>query len=346
VKTNQDWLVSLPDLLARPDPGPTPFVVDKLLVANVIATVVGYKKTKKTWLTMELALASVTGRAAFGVFEVTRPGPVMLILEESNLDATQRRFDALVRGYGIDPEQTAGLHVSANNRIRLLDPAWQEDILAAAREISPVVIFFDPFTRLKGAETVENEQAGVGRIIDYIEALNDATNATVVLAHHTGHADKTRMRGHSDLEGIWASQIVIEREDRLHSTFTTEHRDADGLDEPFRFKLDRDDQQGTIRLVHAPPADPLRAKVAKHLAEHPDDSANAVLEAVGGNRKTVLGLVKKIKEERFQNHSEPPEPDADEGVVPGSPPFRVEPEPSVGADPQNGPAPEGDRKSA
>jgi len=54
------WFESAADLLAEPDPGPTPFLVDQLLVEGAIGAVVGQHKQGK----LELAAAIVTGREA------------------------------------------------------------------------------------------------------------------------------------------------------------------------------------------------------------------------------------------------------------------------------------------
>ena len=57
----------------------------------------GMPKAWKTWLELELVLAIVTGRDAFGRFAVPDPGPVILVLEESGRDALHRRLGALAR---------------------------------------------------------------------------------------------------------------------------------------------------------------------------------------------------------------------------------------------------------
>ena len=43
------WFESAADLLAEPDPGPTPFLVDDLIVEAAIAAIVGSPKNGKTW---------------------------------------------------------------------------------------------------------------------------------------------------------------------------------------------------------------------------------------------------------------------------------------------------------
>src|SRR4051812_35172213 len=98
------WLERASDLLNEPDPGPTPFAVEGLLVAGSIGAIQGSPKVGKTWLVLELALAIVTGREAFGRFAVPDPGAVILVLEESGRAALRRRLDALTRGTSLAPD--------------------------------------------------------------------------------------------------------------------------------------------------------------------------------------------------------------------------------------------------
>lgn len=96
-----EWLERASDLLDEPDPGPTPFAVEQLLVDQAIVMIVGPPKAGKTWTALELASALVTGRDAFDTFAIGNPGPIIIVLEESGRDALHRRLDALTRGHAL-----------------------------------------------------------------------------------------------------------------------------------------------------------------------------------------------------------------------------------------------------
>jgi hypothetical protein len=286
-----DWLESAANLLNEPDPGPTPFLVESLIVDQAIAMMLGSWKVGKTWVLLELAVSIVSGRPAFGRYAVSQSGPVIVVLEESGRAALHRRLDALRRGYAIDADALAELHFAANCRVRLNDERWKARLLAAGRRIRPRAIFLDPFVRLKGADVDENIQREVGPVLDFMRDLRDDSGAAVVFVHHKGH-NGNHGRGSSDFEGYWESKISIAGEEDIR-TLTAEHREAEASD-GLRYRLDLDEATRSLRLAAV--RTELEEKVEAHLHEHPEASANEVYEAVGGNRKQVLGLVKAARE--------------------------------------------------
>jgi AAA domain len=311
---NLRWLRNASDLLLEADPGPTPFAIESLLAEAAIAAIQGLPKVGKTWVVLELALALalVTGRKAFGTFEIPRRGPVILILEESGEQALRRRLDRLARGYALAPAALDGLYVAANRRVRLNDPTWQASLIAAAQKIRPRAIFLDPLVRLKGASVEENSQREMGPVLEYLRDLRDASEAAVTFVHHTGHAG-THLRGTLDLEAFWESKITISREDGM-SALTAEHREAEATPE-FRYRLAFDGATESLRLDPDRRVDELREHVAAYLADHPDASGNEVRKAVRGRKSDVLDLMKEIKgqaleepERRFPSPRNQPEP--------------------------------------
>jgi DnaB-like helicase N terminal domain/AAA domain len=292
------WLERASDLLAEPDPGPTPFLVAQLIVEQSILALVGTWKVAKTWVLLELALAIVTGREAFGAYKVERPGPVILVLEESGRDALHRRLDCLRRGYAIEEAALTDLHYSANRRVRLNDPRWQERLLVAAAKIQPTAIFFDPFVRVKGAEVNENEQREIGPVLDFIRDLREGAKAAVGYASHTGH-EGGHQRGSSDLEGYWESRLALEKakDDEGVRIITAEHREAESGHE-FRLALDFDATTRSLRINAI--TSELERLVEQHLRAHPEATKNEVVEAVGGRRSDVLRLYDVVKARLYE----------------------------------------------
>jgi AAA domain/DnaB-like helicase N terminal domain len=292
------WLERGSDLLAEPDPGPTPFLVDRLIVEQAILTLVGTWKVGKTWTLLELAIAIVTGRPAFDTYAVAEPGPVILVLEESGREALHRRLDCLRRGYGIEEAALAELHFSTNQRVRLNDPRWQEQLLAAGAKIEPRAIFFDPFVRLKGAEVNESDQREIGPVLDFMRDLRDEARSVVGNASHTGH-EGGHIRGSSDLEGYWESRLALAKatDDEGVRIITAEHREAESGHQ-FRFGLDFDANSRSLRLDAI--TSELERLVEKQLREHPDANKTEVYEAVGGRKTDVLRLYDVVKARLYE----------------------------------------------
>ncbi len=253
------WLERASDLLREPDPGPQPWLIEKLLVDQALGAIVGRPKVGKTWLVLELATAIATGRDAIGRFTVPTPGPVIVVLEESGRKALRRRLDALARGNATMPDQLEQLHFATNRRVRLDDPGWQNEITAATTELRPRAVFLDPLARLKSAGRDENEQKAMAPILEYLRDLRDTTGAAPIFVHHTGHAGE-RLRGSSDLESFWESKIAVKA-----ANLTAEHREAEATGE-VEYRVSFDHATQSVRLVEVEKPKPdLRAEVTKYL---------------------------------------------------------------------------------
>jgi hypothetical protein len=72
------FLLDAADLLAEPDPGPTRWLLEGLIVDQALAAAVGRWKTTKSFAMLEAAASSATGTPAFGSVPVPEPGPVVL----------------------------------------------------------------------------------------------------------------------------------------------------------------------------------------------------------------------------------------------------------------------------
>jgi len=288
------WLERASDLLREPDPGPTPHLVDELLVDTSMFAIVGSWKVAKTWAVLEMCRAIVSGAPAFGRYAVSEPGPVIVALEESGRAALHRRLDALVRGNAQSADELEELWFAANLRIKLDEPGWQERLLEAGRALHPRAVFFDPLVRMKGASRNENEQLEMGPVLEFQRRLRDEIEAAVGFVHHAGH-DGQRMRGSSDLEAFWESKLTIAKDGEGFRLVTPEHREAES---PlgFRFRLAWEGDTRSMRLVAD--TDPRVQKIAELLDRDPEASANEIFKDIGGNRPEVLKLVAEEKERR------------------------------------------------
>lgn len=242
------WLVDAAELLGRPDPGPTPWLVDGLIVDRALIAAVGRWKTTKSYALLDVCISIATGRPAFGRLEIPTPGPVVFVNEESGLVALWRRLDALCRGRAINPEELRGrLHVSANARMRLDDAAWQNELLELGAALKPRLFVFDPLARMKDSARDENAQADMAVLIEFVRHLRDETDAAVAFVHHTGHAGGN-MRGSSDLESAWETRLTWDRDGQSPLvTIDSTHREAEPSD-PIRYRIAWDGQTRTMRF--------------------------------------------------------------------------------------------------
>src|SRR6266516_4824037 len=297
-----DWLIDAADLLAAPDPGPTPWLVEDLIVDQAMLAAVGRWKTTKSYALLDLAISIVTGRPAFGKLEIPEPGPVVFVIEESGRAALWRRLDALTRGRAIPREELRGLHLSTNSRVKLDDPEWQARLVDVGQMLRPRLFVFDPLARMKASARKENEQSDMSALIEYLRVLRDETAACVGFVQHTGH-EGTHMRGSSDLESFWETRLTWKRNSSTSPTveLSSEHREAEaGPTLEYRIAWDGDTR--TMRFV----ADGLTERVKAYLAANPEASANDVVEHVEGRRTDVLEAVRNVRGEGGSEAPEPP----------------------------------------
>ena len=69
------WTIDAADLLAEPDPGPTPWLVDNLIVDRAIVACVGRWKTTKSYGLLDLCIAIATGTARVRAAHDPEPRP-------------------------------------------------------------------------------------------------------------------------------------------------------------------------------------------------------------------------------------------------------------------------------
>jgi hypothetical protein len=289
------WLGSAASLLSQPDPGPTPFLVDRLIVEEAIAALVGSYKLGKTWLAIDTAISVASGRPLFGELEVAQ-GPAMVVLEESGERALHRRLGMLTRGRAIAAQELADLHYAANRRVRLDDPAWQGRLLGAAERVRPALIVLDPLVRLKGAAD-ENSQAEMAPVLDFIRDLRDASGAAVLFTHHTGHADRGRMRGTADLEGYWESKLILSAEEGSPvATLAAEHREAESGG-TLEYRRVGDDATDSMRLtvVTDDAEDSHLEELLSAVRFKPGRSTTDLSKAVGKRRSDTASRLKKLE---------------------------------------------------
>lgn len=286
------WLVDAADLLSEPDPGPTPFLVEGLMVLQAIVAIVGRWKTTKSYGLLYLLMCIALGEPAWGLPTVA--GPVVYVCEESGRAAMWRRLDALCRGYGFDPERLRGrLHIATNARVKLDDPGWQAELVQLGLDVRPVAFGFDPLARMKASSREENSQKDMAPIWEFVRLLRDETASAVCFVHHTGHAG-THGRGTSDLESVWESKLDWKREGEASEVqVTSAHRDAEGTTLRYRIAWDHDTRTMRFPLVEGD----LEARIREYLANNPTASANEVFKALGGGRNKTLEIVGKIKAE-------------------------------------------------
>jgi hypothetical protein len=288
-EAGESWLRCAADLLRNPDPGPTPWLVEGLVVESALCAIVGPPKVAKTWVLLELASAIASGRPAFDVCPVPTAGPVVVVVEESGEAALHRRLDMMRRGRSLEIEDFALVFYAANQGVRLDDRKWQEQLLATISDLQPRAVFFDPLARMKKAERNESAQHEMAPLFEFLRHLRDATSAAVGWVHHQGHQGG-HGRGTSDHESIWESRLGVSRGDAA-ITILADHREAES-GASLRVRPGFDSVSRSVRFTAsgdagAGPEDNQLVEAMEKLSRH----LEALSEPATGNEITKAGVV-------------------------------------------------------
>jgi len=320
------WLIDGAALLAEGDPGPTPYLIQDVIVDQALTAAVGRWKTSKSYGLLDMCISIATGLPAFGVFTIPEPGPVVFVNEESGRAALRRRLDALSRGRAIEPELLDRLFLAPNLGVKLDDEGWQARLIDFGIRVQPRLFAFDPLARMKAPARDESSQNEMATVIEFLRTLRDETGAGVLFVHHTGHQGE-HMRGSSDLETAWESRLHWKRDGQSSEvTIETAHRDAEPA-APFKYRIAWDGLTRSMRLEAV--EDPFTKFVTEYTLANPTASANAVYKATEGrkdrkHRTAVLELVKSIREGGSETGNHPGTTPSDQRQGGGSPdtPFR------------------------
>lgn len=213
------------ELIKRPPPT---YLIDKILPKGALGCVYGKPGSGKSFLALDWALCVAHG-APWGAREI-RGGPVLYIVAEGSGGLGIRVRAWLEHANLADIDNIQFLPLAVN----LLDLHQRAALLQVATEIGPVLIIIDTLARsMVGGD--ENSARDVGLLIDAADRLRQATNATVVLVHHTGKDGQT-YRGSSALEGACDTMIEVQLDgDRV--TVACEKQKDDEPFEPIRLRL-------------------------------------------------------------------------------------------------------------
>jgi phage/plasmid primase-like uncharacterized protein len=162
---------------------------------DALALVFGDPESAKSFLAMDIACSVATGKDFHG--RKVKQGPCHYIAGEG-FNGLKRRLTAWQIYHGINVEE-APLFMSPT-AASLCDEEQSEIVISAINETAvkygpPALIIIDTVARNFGTGD-ENSTKDMTAFISAVDNIRYATgNPTVLLIHHTGHAEKGRARG-------------------------------------------------------------------------------------------------------------------------------------------------------
>lgn len=253
---------------------PPRFLIRDYIEADSLALVFGDPGCGKSFLALEAACCIATG-TPFHDNEADH-GPVIYLAGEGH-NGIRRRLSAweIHTGKSVDD---APLFVSTMPAA-LCDGSSAIEVVTAVNDIAtehgtPALVVVDTLARNFGPGD-ENSTQDMGQFVQAADLIRSRHECTVLLVHHTGHADKQRARGAMALKGALDAEYRMDKDEtgiiRLEAT-----KMKDGpIPEPLAFRLhtvplgmqDYQDQEITSAVLEStdyqPPEKPSKAGKGK-----------------------------------------------------------------------------------
>jgi KaiC/GvpD/RAD55 family RecA-like ATPase len=268
------------ELLAEPEE-PTAWVVEGYVARGEVTVFAGAPKVGKTTLLAQLAAAVARGTSFIG--RRVEQTAVLLIDLEQHLRRTKARF----RGLG-----TEGLPLHVFN-----DTAVKFDVSVYVREHGIGLVVVDSLSKYWDIQD-ENDAAQVSAALRHIRAIAAATDAAVVLIHHTrksGGEEGMDVRGSSAITAAVDISVSLKRRGKG----TTRLLEAISRDEATPGRLVVALEDGLYRALGSEEDvrhREQRVKVLKALTEEPT-TAQDLADATGLPVGTVRPVLNALHEE-------------------------------------------------
>lgn len=225
-------LVRVSDMQIRP----IAYLVRGFYELDSLAMTYGDPGCGKSFQGVSLACAVATGTDWYG--QPTKQGPVVYIAGEGH-NGLKRRFSAWEIHYQRSLDD-APLFVSTM-AAAMSDPSSAATVRAAVDEVAtehgaPALVVLDTLARNFGPGD-ENSTQDMTAFVAAADAIRTRYGCTVLLVHHTGHADKTRARGAMALKGALDAEYRMDKDESGVVRFEAKKMKDGPLPEPMAFRL-------------------------------------------------------------------------------------------------------------
>ena len=249
-KAEERWpFLTLEELRALPPPR---WLVEGLIQEQTIAAIYGAPEAGKSFLAIDLIMSVASGRPWHG--RAVTQGPVLYIAAEGAL-GLNRRIQAwkIDRGVGDAPFRLM------RSSLNLTSPKEAAAFCQAMAKLGPLSMVVIDTLNQTAAGADENSAQDMGRYIDAMKRMRDASGASVVVIHHSGKDASKGMRGSTALLGAMDTTVEVVRPDE------------DGMAMHVRVRKQKDaEKEKPIHFEMAKLADSLVLKVTKDGAKQTD----------------------------------------------------------------------------
>jgi hypothetical protein len=235
---------------------PPEYIIEELFETDTLGLIFGDPGCGKSFLAIDIGLSVASG-TLFHDREV-KQGSVFFIAGEGH-NGLARRFAAWSKGRDV-PLSDVPLFVS-ERAAQFLDGTSAKAVADAVADLAnehgiPALIIIDTLARNFGAGDENNTKD----MSEFVVAIDDLKmrfpGCSVLIVHHSGHADKQRARGAMALKGALDTEYRVEKDETGMRLINTKMKDAESpQDLFFRIKqVDLDDitKSAILQATDAP----------------------------------------------------------------------------------------------
>ena len=231
------------------------WLVDNIWMDKNVGWLAGAGKSYKSVVSLDLALSIASGNKFLDTFEVRKPGPVLMVLEEDPLWRVAHRIQAMAKhkgiattsinhtDYGVDfvvhPAERIPLYASVGSGFLFADDKWLDKLEASIEEYKPVMLMFDPmFMMMAGID--EFKSGEITAVLNRLKHWRNIYDCSIAIVHHY-----RKSSGDSN-EKLYGNQALYAWSE--NSLFFDKPRDGNIV------KIDRDIKDAAMQ-------DPLRLEI-------------------------------------------------------------------------------------
>lgn len=207
------------------------YLVGGVLERDSLGAIFGESGSAKTFFCLDMLCSISTGCTFHG--RQVEEAPCIYLCGEGRR-AIKRRLTAWEKGRGVSLEG-APLYVSSRAAV-LPDERMQVELMTAVDAVvqttgqTPGIIAFDTLARSLNGD--ENSNTDMGLFIRACDMLRTRyPGVTVLLVHHSGHAEGNRMRGASALKGALDMEMRVVKDGSHVTVSCTKPKDSEPFDD-------------------------------------------------------------------------------------------------------------------
>ena len=194
------------------------WLVDKLIPIETVGFLHGYGGQGKSWLTLDLAIEVGRGGGRWLDRFNTVGGKVLYIDEESHPTLLRNRYNKLLKGKGLTPDQVDVSFLSLQE-LKLDNADTLEAFRGLLVELKPTLVIIDPFVAIHNMN--ENSTEHMARLRGILKGLIKDTQVAFFFIDHESKPSEyqksaaQRQRGSTEKDAVADVKIAISNNQKL-----------------------------------------------------------------------------------------------------------------------------------